>query len=41
MNKIKNDNEKAAEGFWMVINIIILMCVMALFGGIATFLLGN
>ena len=41
MNKIKNDNEKVAEGFWMVINIIILMCVLASFGAVAAFFLGN
>tara|TARA_B100001093_G_scaffold404855_1_gene393011 strand:+ start:739 stop:861 length:123 start_codon:yes stop_codon:yes gene_type:complete len=40
MNKIKNDNEKTAEAFWMVINIIILMTVLAAFVGITLTIFG-
>tara|TARA_R110000772_G_scaffold13782_1_gene40406 strand:- start:602 stop:715 length:114 start_codon:yes stop_codon:yes gene_type:complete len=37
---MKNDNEKTAEAFWMVINIIILMFILAAFAGIVLTILG-
>ena len=37
---MKNDNEKTAEAFWMVINIIILMFILAGFAGIVLTILG-